>query len=115
MTAFSAACAGLRVELLAGLALGLQVLGELGLVVVERVDRVVLARLELGLDDGLRQRHLGGVQQRVQHLVPGLHGLLHLLHPAHPLPQVGAQLVEGVELAGQLGELVVGLGQLRVP
>ena len=34
--------------------------------------------------------------------------------PAEPRAQVGAQLVDGVELAGELGELVVGLGQLAL-
>ena len=40
--------------------------------------------------------------------------LLHVLDPAEPLAQVGAQLVQGVELAGQLGELVVRVGQLAL-
>ena len=37
--------------------------------------------------------------------------LLGALDQAHLVAEVGPQLVDGVELAGQLGELVVGLGQ----
>ena len=48
----------------------------------------------------------------LERLVAGGVELLDLLDPAEPLAQVVAQLVEGVELAGQLGELVVELGQL---
>ena len=107
--------AGLGVELLAGLAVLVEELGELLLVVVERVDRVVHARVELGLDDALGQRHLGGVDERVEHLVAGRRELLHLLDAAEAGAQVGGQLVERVELAGQLGELVVGVGELRAP
>ena len=51
------------------------------------------------------------LEQRVEHLVPGLGDLLRFLHPADLLGQVGAQLVDGVELAGQLGEVVVDVGQ----
>ena len=70
---------GLGVELLAGLALPGQELGEPLLVVVEGVHRVVLAGIDLGLDHALRQRHLGGLDQRLEHLVPGLVGLVHPL------------------------------------
>jgi hypothetical protein len=100
--------AGLGVELLARAPLGLQELGELVLVVVEAVDGVVHGAVDLGLDDALGQRHVRGVDDGLEDLVAGLADLLHAAHPAEPLAQVGGQLVERVELAGQLGELVVG-------
>ena len=99
------------VELLPRAALFLQQLGEPGLIVVEAVDRVVQCGVDLGLDDGFRQRNLGELQQRLQRGVTDLLGLVDPLDAAHLLGQVVAQLGEGVELAGQLGELVVGRGQ----
>jgi hypothetical protein len=58
------------------------------------------------------QRDLDGLQQRFEDLVASLYALLHLLHPRQPRAQVGLELVDRVELAGELGEVVVGLGQL---
>ena len=46
--------------------------------------------------------------------VAGLHALLGLLHAVEAGPQVVAQLVEGVELAGRLGEVVVERRQLAL-
>jgi hypothetical protein len=106
--------ARLGVELLAGLVLRGEELAELVLVVVEGVHRVVGAGLDLGGDDRLRQRHLGVLDELVQETVTGLRGLLHPLGPAQTLAQVLGQLVERVELRGQLGELVVGLGEVTL-
>ena len=47
-----------------------------------------------------------------ERLVAGRVELLDPLDPGEPLAQVAAQLLQGVELARQLGELVVELGQL---
>ena len=107
MTLRSASVRTIRVELLARLALRVEELGEALVVVLEGVDGVVEARLDLGGDDALRQRHLGGVDERLEALVARLADLAHALHLAQPGTQVVGQLVEGVELAGELGELVV--------
>ena len=56
-----------------------------------------------------------GLEQRLEHLVAGLDALLELLGPLGLRAQVGAQLVEGVELAGQLGEVVVRPRGARAP
>ena len=82
MTSFSAAVAGLGLELLARLALLGEHLGELGLVVVEAVQRVVQGAVDLGLHDRLRQRHLDLLEQSVQRGVADLLGLLGALDPA---------------------------------
>ena len=96
------------------MALLLQPLAETRLIVVEGVQGVVLTRLELRVDDRGRQGDLGGVKQGLEHLVSGLGALLHRFDPAKPRAKVGAQLVDGVEFAGELGELVVGRGQLAL-
>ena len=88
-----------------------QVLVEQRVVVAERVHDLVLAVLDLGLDRRLGQRELDRVEQLLEHLVARLRALLERLGPAEPLAQVVAQLLDRVELAGQLGELVVELGQ----
>ena len=62
--------------------------------------------------DLLRQRDLDLLEQRLQRLVADLLGLLDALDPAHLFGEAVAQLVDGVEFACQLGEFVVGLGQL---
>ena len=82
------------------------------LVVVEAVDRVVQGVVDLGLHDLLRQRHLGLLEQHLQRLVADLLGLLDALHPLHLLGEAVLELVDRVEFACQLGEFVVGLGQL---
>ncbi|CDZ88569.1 hypothetical protein RHRU231_420118 [Rhodococcus ruber] len=105
---------GVLVELLAARALLFEELVELGLVVIERVDGVVQGAVDLGLDDGLGQRHLDRLEQHVENLVADLTGLLDLLDPGDPLAQVRLELVEGVELARELGELVVLGGQLAL-
>ena len=70
--------------------------------------------LDLGLDQGLGQRDLDRLEQLGQDLVPGLRALLELLGALGLRGHVGPQLVDRVELRGQLGELVVQLGQLAL-
>ena len=60
----------------------------------------------------LGQRDLDLVEQLLQDGVAGGGGLLEALAVAEPGADVVGQLVGGVELRGQLGELVVELGQL---
>src|SRR6478609_6395548 len=99
-------------ELLLGLALVLEVLvhGHAG--VRELLLEAAAARVELVGDDRLGQRDVDGLQQRLQHRVAGGGGLLEAAAAAEPLPHVLGQLLDGVELGGQLGELVVELGEL---
>ena len=73
---------------------------------------VVLAGVDLGLDRRFGQRHVDDLVQLVDQLVAGLGALLVAAHPGEPLAQIGLQLVEGVELAGRGGELVVQLREL---
>ena len=68
--------------------------------------------LSSSVDQRLGQRDLDLVQQLLEHGVAGGGGLLEALAAAEPLAHVGGQLVDGVELRGHLGELVVELGQL---
>ena len=70
------------------------------------------ARVELVGDQRLRQRDLDAVEEHLEDGVAGRGGLLEALASTQPLAQVGVQLVEGVELRGQLGEVVVELGEL---
>ena len=87
-------------------------LGELRLVVVEPVDRVVQRVVDLRLHDLLGQRDLDLLEQRLERLVADLLGLLDALDPLDLLGEAVLELVDGVEFACQLGEFVVGLGQL---
>jgi hypothetical protein len=66
----------------------------------------------LAVDELLGHRDLGDLEQVLDQLVAGLRALLQGLHPGQPGADVGAQLLEGVELAGRRGELVVELGEL---
>ena len=100
------------VELFLGLALRLEESLEQVLVVVHRVDDVVLAIAGLGRDRRLGRVELDVVDQVLEHLVARLRSLAQCLDPSEPGAQVGAQLVDGVELARQLGEVVVGRRQL---
>ena len=70
------------------------------------------ACVQLVLDELLRQRDVDGVHERLDGLVPGLRGLLELLDPLELLAGVFLQLVQRVELARELREVVVELGQL---
>ena len=70
------------------------------------------AGVELVGDHRLGQRDLDLLQQRLEDGVAGGGGLLEALAAAEPLAHVVGQLVDGVELRGQLGELVVELGEL---
>lgn len=81
---------------------------------VEAVDRVVQRVVDLGLHDLLGQRHLDLLEQRLEDLVADLLGLLHPLDAAHLLDERFLEFVDGVEFACQLGEVVVGLGQLAL-
>ena len=85
--------------------------GEVG-IEVEPVCRQLLrerltAVADLVVDGPLGQRDLDLAEQRLEDLVAGLHALLEPLDAFEPRPQVGSQLVEGVELARRLGEVVV--------
>ena len=82
------------------------------LVVVELVDRVVHGVVDLRLHDLLGQRDLGLVEQHFEGLVADLLGLLDALDPLDLFLEARLQLVDGVEFACQLGEFVVGFGQL---
>ena len=104
--------AGVGVELLAGGALRLEHAVQHGLVAAELAEQLLQLAVDLLLDDALRQRHLGLLEGRGEDLVADLLGLLALLGVLDLLGQVLAQLVDGVELGGHLGELVVGVGQL---
>ena len=66
---------------------------------------------DLGQDERIGNRDLGVGQQMLQHLVTGLEPLLKLLGALSLRLDVGRELIHGVELGGQLGELVVKLGQ----
>ena len=66
---------------------------------------------DLGLDQRVGHGDLGVAQQVLENLVPGLDALVvHLGAIGLPL-DVGLELGEGVELRGELGEVVVELGQ----
>ena len=95
-----------------GLALVLEVLlhGDAG--VGELLLDVLAAGVELVGDDGLGQRDLDLLEQRLEDGVARGGGLLEALAAAEALAHVGGQLVDGVELRGHLGELVVELGEL---
>ena len=60
----------------------------------------------------LGDRDLGQVEHLLEHGVAGGGGLLEALAVAEPDADVVGQLVDGVELRGHLGELVVELGEL---
>ncbi len=70
--------------------------------------------MHLGLDEGVGHGDLEGLQELVEHLVAGLDALLEGLAAAGPLGDVGAQLLQRLELRGLLGEVVVELGQLAL-
>ena len=81
------------------------------LVVVEAVLALEVL-VDLGLDDAVGHGHVDGLEEVLEHLVAGLDALLVLLGLLGLRRDVGAQLLEGVELGGELGEVVVELGQL---
>ena len=70
--------------------------------------------MHLVVDQLLRDRDLDLLEQLVDDLVARLHALAELLRLAELLAQVGAQLADRVELAGDLGEVVVGRRQLAL-
>ena len=83
------------------------------LVVVEAVLALEVV-VHLFVDDAVRDGDVNGRQKRVEHLVTGLDALLEALRALDLGAQVGLQLVERVEGRGQLGELVVELGELAL-
>ena len=104
------------------LELGLELVGRLLLVVEVLLERDAGER-ELLLDllatggellrhERLGQRDVDLAQQLVEDEVAGLGGLLHALAARDALAQVGAQLLQGVELRRHLDELLVELGEL---
>ena len=90
-------------------------LGDLGAVrvVLEAVLALEVA-VHLVVDQLLRNRDLDLLEQLVDDLVARLHALAELLRLAELLAQVGAQLADRVELAGDLGEVVVGRRKLAL-
>src|SRR5699024_769905 len=90
-----------------------RLLGHLGAVLV--VLEAVLAlqvTVDLVLDDPGRDRRVDALEQRLEDLVASLDTLVELLLLRRLRAQVLAELLDRVELGGQLGELVVDLGQL---
>jgi hypothetical protein len=101
---------GLGVVLVEGLANRRQVAVQVGAGPLQLVLYRCLALLDLGFDDLFRQRDVDRVQQRLQRLVPGLDDLLHGLGPLELAAGAGPELAKRVELARQLGEVVVETG-----
>ncbi len=101
----------LGVELLLGLALAGQVLGQAELGALQLLLDAVPAGVRLVVHHRVRHRDLDPLQQRLDDPVAGLDLLLVLLAAAHLRADVRPELVEGVELARQTRELVVERGQ----
>ena len=55
---------------------------------VKRVDRVVQCRIDLSLNDRLRQWHLNEIEQRLQRVIADGLGLMDPLDPPHLFDQV---------------------------
>jgi hypothetical protein len=70
--------------------------------------------VHLGLDELLRNGDLDLLEQLLDDLVASLRALAEDLRLAELLTQVGLELVDRVELAGDLGEVVVGGGKLAL-
>ncbi len=70
--------------------------------------------VDLLVDDLAGQLELGGRLQRLDQLGPRLDRLIVGLDARRLLTQIHAQLLKGVELGGELGEVVVGLGELTL-
>ncbi len=84
------------------------------LVVLEAVLALEVL-VHLGLDDAVGHGHVDGLEEVLEHLVAGLDALLVLLGLLGLRGDVGAQLLEGVELGGELGEVVVERRAARAP
>ena len=76
------------IELRPGATLRFECLGEPFLVMIKRVDRVVQCRIDLSLNDRLRQRHLDEIEQRLQRVIADGLGLMDPLDPPHLFGQV---------------------------
>ena len=113
LTAFSRGLAGVGVELLPRAASASSAAAaNLASSWSGTVDGVVHRLVDLGLHDGLRQRHLHEFQQRLEGVIADLLGLLDL-EPPDLLLETAAKFLDGVEFAAaSCAEFVVGLGQL---
>ena len=80
------------------------------------VEAVLLLEVTVHLlvDQGLRHRDVDLLEQGIHDLVAGGDALTEHARLAELLADVAAQLADGVELARDLGEVVVGLGQLAL-
>ena len=102
----------LGLELVDGLLLVVEVLLHRHAGVHQLLLDLLAATGELLGHDALGERDLGGVEQLLEHGVAGGSGLLEALAALEAGGDVLAQLLDGVELRGGLGEVVVELGQL---
>ena len=102
-------------ELLAeGLGVGAghrEVLLELHALGLEAHGEVLEAVLHLAADQRLGQLVGDELGEGLAHLLPQGHLGLGLADPGHAVGQAGPQLVDGLELGGLGGPLVVGLGE----
>jgi hypothetical protein len=89
----------------------LQVLLDGGALLRQAGRQVAQAALGLGVDERLRRLLLHQLHERVDGPVAERHRPLDSLHRAQPGAQVGPQLLDGLELAGLVGPLVVDLGE----
>ena len=70
--------------------------------------------MHLGLDGARGDGDLDGVVERLEELVARGDGLVRRLDARDLLAQVRRELLERVELGGELGEVVVGLGEVAL-
>ena len=83
-------------------------------VVVSLSVRVVEVLLQLVLNNLLRNRNLNHLNELSQHLIACLRTLIGDLSLGNLLLNVFLQFINGVELRGQLGELVVSFGKFTL-
>ncbi len=89
--------------------------GDLGAVRIVFEPALLLeVAVHLVVDEPLRNRDVDLLEQLVDDLVAGLDALAELLRLGELLAQIAAELADGVELAGDLGEVVIGGRQLAV-
>ena len=75
---------------------------------------VLKVTVDLGLDQGIRNRNLDQFHEFIDDLVASLRALTEALGAGYLILDVGLELLDGVELAGNLGEVVVGLRQFTL-
>ena len=80
--------------------------------IAELLLDVLATGVELVGDHDLGERDRDLLQQGLEDRVAGGGGLLEALAATQALAHVGGELLDGVELGGELGELVVVLGEL---